>query len=439
MQLYQPTITGSLSVSGSVNISGSITIAGGGTISGTASIATTALTASSADNLLVRNTLTAQTLVVQTITSSVDFVTGSTRFGSIAANTHQFTGSVLVSGSVTSQGGFILGNSATIAPTGSIGYNNAVGVFIYGKSGSEADFRLYNKDGLTAMSVVAGTQNINFNGSITAGSLSRIGDVFVGGRSGTYATYTDGVFGDNLHLGATSTGGAVYINTALSRNLIINPVGGNVGIGTNSPASFAGLHINKAGSTGMFISNTTGNTGGYLFAGGLGGLELQSVDSSNSVSKKLILQPYGDNVLIGTSTDNGNKLQVNGNSYLGTGFVTSNSLNATGGQYGNAVSAEYGATTWAVNLSTLFPNVTISGRGLSIILQILGLSDGSNGSSVLVNAYRSIGGTWIINTVNSALNGTTFINSVTGSGATITINWNTTAFGCVNVSIINRG
>jgi len=101
MNLYQPTITGSLSVSGSVNISGSITIEGGGTISGTASIATTALTASSADNLLVRNTLTAQTLVVQTITSSVDFVTGSTRFGSLAANTHVFTGSMSVSGSAT--------------------------------------------------------------------------------------------------------------------------------------------------------------------------------------------------------------------------------------------------------------------------------------------------------------------------------------------------
>jgi hypothetical protein len=170
MNLYQPTITGSLSVSGSVNISGSISIAGGGTISGTASIATTALTASSADNFLVRNTLTAQTLVVQTITSSVDFVTGSTRFGSVIGNTHQFTGSVLVSGSVTSQGGFILGNSATIAPTGSIGYNNAVGVFIYGKSGSEADFRLYNKDGLTAMSIIAGTQNVNFAGNVGIGT-----------------------------------------------------------------------------------------------------------------------------------------------------------------------------------------------------------------------------------------------------------------------------
>jgi hypothetical protein len=59
-----------------------------------------AATASYADVFTVAGTLTAQTLVVQTITSSVDFVTGSTRFGSIAANTHTFTGSVLVSGSV---------------------------------------------------------------------------------------------------------------------------------------------------------------------------------------------------------------------------------------------------------------------------------------------------------------------------------------------------
>jgi hypothetical protein len=139
MNLYQPTITGSLSVSGSVNISGSITIAGGGTISGTASIATTALTASfvanaqtasyvlnavsssfaltasSADNFLVRNTLTAQTLVVQTITSSVDFVTGSTRFGSsLSTSTHQFTGSVNITGS-TNLAGALSGTSATFS------------------------------------------------------------------------------------------------------------------------------------------------------------------------------------------------------------------------------------------------------------------------------------------------------------------------------------
>jgi hypothetical protein len=150
MNLYQPTITGSLSVSGSINISGSITIAGGGTISGTASIATTALTASfvanaqtasyvlnavsssfaltasSADNLLVRNTLTATTLVVQTVTSSVIYSSGSNVFGNSAANTQTFTGSVLITGSATvgsSTDYTVLGNGAIYRTSGS-GYGN---------------------------------------------------------------------------------------------------------------------------------------------------------------------------------------------------------------------------------------------------------------------------------------------------------------------------
>jgi hypothetical protein len=75
-----------------------------------ASYATFAATASSADNFNVRGTLTATTLVVQTITSSTDFVTGSTRFGSLLSNTHQFTGSVSVTGSLTVSGVATLNN-----------------------------------------------------------------------------------------------------------------------------------------------------------------------------------------------------------------------------------------------------------------------------------------------------------------------------------------
>jgi hypothetical protein len=60
-------------MSGSLNMSGSLTVGG---------------------------TITAQTLIVQTITSSIDFVTGSTRFGSQLSNTHQFTGSVSITGSL---------------------------------------------------------------------------------------------------------------------------------------------------------------------------------------------------------------------------------------------------------------------------------------------------------------------------------------------------
>lgn len=66
MKFYGGTVTGSLTVNGTQTING---------------------------------TLTAQTLVVQTITSSISRITGSTQFGSSSANTHQFTGSLLVTGS----------------------------------------------------------------------------------------------------------------------------------------------------------------------------------------------------------------------------------------------------------------------------------------------------------------------------------------------------
>lgn len=106
---------GAISFSGSaVDFSSVATLTlGTSTLTGTASFAVTssnAMTASSADTLYVRNnitalgSITAQTLVVQTVTSSIDFVTGSTRFGSLQTNTHLFTGSVAITGSLNITG-----------------------------------------------------------------------------------------------------------------------------------------------------------------------------------------------------------------------------------------------------------------------------------------------------------------------------------------------
>jgi hypothetical protein len=77
-----------------------------------------AATASYANNFKVENTLTAQRIVVQTITSSVEFVTGSTRSGTLMSNTHQFTGSVLVTGSV--YGDAFFGDGAYLTNVGYI-------------------------------------------------------------------------------------------------------------------------------------------------------------------------------------------------------------------------------------------------------------------------------------------------------------------------------
>jgi hypothetical protein len=295
MNLYQPTITGSLSVSGSVNISGSITIAGGGTISGTASIATTALTASfvenaqtasyvlnavsssfaltasSADNLLVRNTLTAQTLVVQTITSSVDFVTGSTRFGSISANTHQFTGSMSVSGAAIFSEQLTATSPSTLFKEGFI-----VKATTTGGGGSQPAYTYYTAAGSKRWSSflnvgddklhIANALNsevftIIQSGSVGIGTtdpLSKshtVGSSTAVNNSGIMQLSTGTAFSSNKLIFGINDGSYAWIQAihpdVAYRNLVLQSGGGNVGIGTTSPT----YKLEVSGSSGTFSFN----------------------------------------------------------------------------------------------------------------------------------------------------------------------------------------
>jgi hypothetical protein len=257
MILNSPYITGSLTVTGNTILSGSVTLAAGSSLAGTASLATTAsyavtattasyatnsttasyavdattaATASYANAFTVANTLTAQTLVVQTITSSIDFVTGSTRFGSSTANTHTFTGSMNVSGSVTAAGGLILNASQAITTGGSIGFNSTQGVFVYGKTGTSYDFKLYNGVGSTVIQVPTGTQNVEFlgNTTITAGAGATLSLVKTSNNipsltltGANYDSYIDG--GNYLAFG-TSGSYRMFISAS-----------GNIGVGTTTP------------------------------------------------------------------------------------------------------------------------------------------------------------------------------------------------------------
>ena len=129
---------------GSIEVSGSIT----GSLFGTASFAQTAsyalnvpataswairaVTASTADDFLVRGTLTAQTIVAQTITSSTEYVTGSTIFGSQLSDTHQFTGSVNITGSLTTTDLTVLADVFEF--TGSVRVSGSITGSLYGTS-----------------------------------------------------------------------------------------------------------------------------------------------------------------------------------------------------------------------------------------------------------------------------------------------------------------
>jgi hypothetical protein len=146
----------SLRVTGSLDVTGSITSTG---------------------------TITAQTLVVQTVTSSIEFVTGSTRNGSLSSNTHQFTGSVLMSGSLDVAG--------TTSITGVLTLSSTIsnGTFAY---------TLPSATGTLALT------------SALSGYLPLTGGTLTGALSGTSATFSGEIATTNGQIAiSNTTGGGV--------------------------------------------------------------------------------------------------------------------------------------------------------------------------------------------------------------------------------------
>ena len=322
MQLYQPTITGSLAVSGSVTINGPMTVVSG-SLSGTASLATTASyavvansasyaasasnalsasnavtaqTASYANALTVAGTLTAQTLVVQTITSSVDYVTGSTQFGSLLTNTHVFSGSVTMNpgGLFVSSSGYVgigttnpsklltinspsnVGDGLRTEKNGTItsflgdgGSAVTVGILqMYSGSSSIENIRIYT-DGnswFNGGNVGIGTTNPTFKLDVQGGNANFSGTVNISNlnrlqwNGGDVAIANTGSF--NLAF-------LTYNGATLSEAMRITSAG-RVGIGNTSPISAlvvaTSSNTGSIGQSGIVIEGSSTLTTGSIMA-----------------------------------------------------------------------------------------------------------------------------------------------------------------------------
>jgi hypothetical protein len=263
------TISGSLIVTGSaITLNGIGVLLNNQTASLSVNSASFASTASSADNFTVRGTLTAQTIIAQTITSSIDFVTGSTRNGSDLTNTHEFTGSVSIAGSLAIPSvsvGTTETNILVADTSGNIRFRSNLS--LQGTTGTQGTNGSNGAQGTQGTTGTNGTIGVDGAQGATgaqgaAGSQGATGAQGIQGRQGT--TGAQGTTGTNGGAGAQGTTGATGPSGRISPNGVDYGSYGSIGVSgtTNSYAgiSFSGVSgtlMMNSGASGFYYNNST--------------------------------------------------------------------------------------------------------------------------------------------------------------------------------------
>ena len=292
MIIHNPILTGSFTVNGTdvasiTSSAASITAINAYTASQDIRNGTYATTGSNTfknpqtinSNLIVTGSITAATLVVQTITSSVIYSSGSNVFGNNIANTQVMTGSLLVTGSSHS----IFGNIGIgETPSSAIGWSkiltlngNGLGdtAYILKRSGSSQEIAI-GTDGSAAYFDVAGN---------VSGSNNTIR--FRTGATGSNYTVTE-------RMRITSDG--------------------NVGIGTSSPSG--SFHV-QATNSGIVFDTATAYTPRIKAAGALSDLQIESVGNGGN----LIFSAPGTTSIITMSTNGSERMRITSGGRVGIG------------------------------------------------------------------------------------------------------------------------
>jgi hypothetical protein len=281
--INQPTPIFNLDVSGSGRYTNGLTISG--SITGS--------------NALLTGTLIVQTIVAQTITSSTDFVTGSTRFGSLVSDTHQFTGSVLapsITGSLQGTSSWAVSASWAPSPvvttvssyiaTGSVSASVNVGNRAFNLVSSSNNLVTILSNGNVGIGTTTPSQSLDVNGRIRVGSnpqteiysgANRLvfrGDnvdnvaqmtaygIFLPIENQTYNLYQAGStllgYTDttaSLDIARGGSGATVYVRLNSNGHSYLN--GGNVGIGTTTPTAALTVSGSISGSGAVYFKGLT--------------------------------------------------------------------------------------------------------------------------------------------------------------------------------------
>jgi hypothetical protein len=374
-----------------------------------------AATASSADNFLIRSgatfsgsinhsgsfttngTITATTLVVTTITASTEFLTGSTKFGDATIDSHQFTGSVGISGSLTVVGptvasgsftGSFLGThtgSFTGSYTGSF-TGSLLGTASWAQSSSVAlNSILFNS---TASSVFATTGSNRFNGNQTiTGSVIMSGSV-----NPELIVIGDQIITGSFRVtGSTSLTGSLGVLGAVSASSFTGSYTGSLSGSLFGTASWSTSASNAV--TAAFI--TTAQTASYV---------LQAVSASFASNATLldgidstVFATTGSNTFRGDQLISGS-LRVTGSATLTgslniLGAVSASSF--TGSMTGSLTGSLFGTASWAQSASVALTASFITSsnvRGPFGVNSILSASyaSGSTSSSYAISSSYAL-------------------------------------------------
>jgi hypothetical protein len=264
-------------------------------------------------NLVVTGSITAQTLVVQTVTSSVVYSSGSNVFGNNIANTQTFTGSVNVSGSGTFTGIVGVGGATeagwSLKSNGNLKVENSNGTTVLqvndtstgGKAWSlisagagnahsvaAGAFYLRNSSDSSTAFTIASTGAATFSSTISAGVItgdsnstgtpSIVAKVGSGGNNGTFG------FGNNSNyrIRGGSDYGAMIFDTAGAEQMRIT--------GGGTPTFQIGTY---AGNSDIQLTASTTGYSSVLFGDGASG--------SDTYRGYVQYQHNGDYMLFATS------------------------------------------------------------------------------------------------------------------------------------------
>jgi hypothetical protein len=392
-----------------VDISGNVSASAfTGSLLGTASFAATA---SSADNFLVRGTLTAQTIVAQTITSSTDFVTGSTRFGTLSSNTHQFTGSVNITGSLGISGSVSAG---TVGAGTGLSWDNANNRLNIGNA-LPLNVATQNIVASTSLVGVSVRNTSTASGAIQAGFYAQ-NDAGFGGqlfKNGSgYTTYKNTAANDlgfynsgggNISiLNDFSTGNINFAAGGSSTAQMIISASGNVGIGTTSPS----FRLDVSGSS-RFTDNMT-ITGSLTVITG-SNIEFQVLNTGVRIGN-LITDIHTVTGSLGISGS------VTATNFTGSLFGTASWANntTTASYVLNAISASFASTASSADNFTVRGTLTAQTIVVQTITSSVDFVTGSTRfGSLSSNTHQFTGSVSITGSLN--VTGPTTINNLTGS------------------------